>query len=82
MTLEEYQKLLDHHDWYYDFSDDLSVWRRGEASSAETIELAKTGPDDFKRAYNEAHARNFKVGYFVIGHYEPPFPEVVNGGAQ
>jgi len=29
MTLSEYYELLCAHDWYYEFSDDHSVWRRG-----------------------------------------------------
>lgn len=29
MTLEEFEKALQYHDWYYEYSDDHSVWRRG-----------------------------------------------------
>lgn len=29
---ENYRKLLRAHDWYYDYSDDHSVWKRGVAA--------------------------------------------------
>ncbi len=29
---EEFEKLLKRHDWYYQFSDDQSVWRDGHDS--------------------------------------------------
>lgn len=80
MTLEEYQKLLQHHDWYYYFSDDHRVWLRGEEASARIVALAKAGPDDFKRAYNEAHARHFNNEDFGKS-YKIPFPEVVNSSS-
>lgn len=41
--LKFYQKLKA-HDWYYSFSDDSGVWRRGEDSAKEIAELAKMTP--------------------------------------
>jgi hypothetical protein len=29
MTLKEYYNELRRHDWYYEYSDDHGVWRRG-----------------------------------------------------
>ena len=33
--LDNYEALLKKHDWYYNYSDDHSVWRRGRDSYAE-----------------------------------------------
>lgn len=33
--LAELAKKLQYHDWYYNYSDDHSVWRRGEERSAQ-----------------------------------------------
>ena len=32
MTETQYRQALSRHDWFYQFSDDHSVWLRGEAS--------------------------------------------------
>lgn len=29
--IQQFETLLKNHDWYYDFTDDNSVWRRGQA---------------------------------------------------
>ena len=34
MKKQELLKCLKAHDWYYDYSDDGSVWRRGSADAA------------------------------------------------
>lgn len=39
--MEEYINLLKTHDWYYDFSDDHSVWKAGEAQYKRIMELSK-----------------------------------------
>lgn len=31
--LSEFEDALKHHDWYYDYSDDGGVWRRGMAEN-------------------------------------------------
>jgi hypothetical protein len=33
MNLVEYFKELQSHDWYYEYSDDHSVWTRGKNNS-------------------------------------------------
>lgn len=30
MTIQEYWDALKAHDWYYEYSDDGSVWRKGK----------------------------------------------------
>lgn len=41
MTNEEFFEKLKSHDWFYEYSDDHSVWRKGGKSLAELRALAK-----------------------------------------
>lgn len=42
MNRIEFYRRLQNHDWFYNMSDDQSVWRRGEAAEAELLrEIAK-----------------------------------------
>lgn len=40
----EYVEMLDHHDWHYDYSDDHSVWRRGNDAYKRITDMAKKDP--------------------------------------
>ena len=46
MTIQEFYKLLNSHDWKYEFSDDHSQWQRGreQRKQIERV-LAKTKDD-------------------------------------
>jgi len=44
MTIKEYKDLLDHHDWYYEYSDDHSVWKAGCANESRLIQIAEGKP--------------------------------------
>ncbi len=35
LTMEKLETLLKHHDWYYDRSDDMRAWRRGNESNKQ-----------------------------------------------
>lgn len=37
--LEEFKRALSSHDWYYDYSDDHTVWRRGRDSASRIQQL-------------------------------------------
>lgn len=39
--LEQYQHLLATHDWFYDYSDDYSVWKRGQEHAAKIAALGR-----------------------------------------
>lgn len=39
LTLEEYQQLLDKHDWNYQYTDDMSVFNRGAESANRLYHL-------------------------------------------
>jgi len=47
---------LKHHDWYYSYSDDHSVWSAGEASLAEIGRLLKKVPADNVEALWKTYA--------------------------
>jgi hypothetical protein len=40
----EYYKMLESMDWYYHYSDDMRVWRAGEAKQSELKRLASLDP--------------------------------------
>jgi len=42
MTLQELWDQLNRHDWYYNFSDDHSVWRRGVSEEDRLKALSAT----------------------------------------
>jgi hypothetical protein len=44
MTIEEFFNACKNFDWYYSYSDDHGVWRRGEARSKELLDESKTDP--------------------------------------
>jgi hypothetical protein len=48
LTLREYWTALRHHDWYYEYSDDNNVWRRGRDKETELNIMAENSP-----AHNE-----------------------------
>ena len=45
MTKEEYQKLLESHDWYYHYSDDHRVWKRGQKEREDLRHYAGQSPE-------------------------------------
>ena len=45
ITKEQYAKMLDSHDWYYQFSDDHRVYRAGEANRRKLEHYAKIDGD-------------------------------------
>lgn len=52
MTIKEFYKLLEQHDWWYDFSDDKSVFMKGYMSEKKIIK-AFTEQEEFKPLYKE-----------------------------
>jgi hypothetical protein len=45
MLTAEFWDACEAHDWYYNFSDDHGVWRRGEDERKRLIALAESNPD-------------------------------------
>lgn len=52
ISLQEFYDLLQAHDWWYEYSDDGAVWRRGRANQTKLNRIADE--NDANRAlYNE-----------------------------
>ena len=62
MTISEqlYRELLATHDWYYAFSDDHSVYRRGKGVDDKILGLAKQIDPDYK-IFNEYAPDDCKI---------------------
>lgn len=41
MTTEQYIEALKKHDWFYEFSDDHSVYQRGRAAFMQLLQAQK-----------------------------------------
>lgn len=48
MTLSEFYTELGYHDWYYEYSDDHGVWRRGREDYGRLVSIAKESPEHQK----------------------------------
>lgn len=58
MTLAKYYDLLDKHDWYYEYSDDNSVWRQGLSYSNMLIRISNEKPE-YKEMYLAFKAHHY-----------------------
>ncbi len=47
MTIALYEKCLASHDWFYDFSCDYSVYRKGRAEKEQLQRMQKLYDADF-----------------------------------
>lgn len=79
MTNEEFDTQLQHHDWYYYFTDDPRVFRKGYDASKALSNQMKSATDDMKRIYNKYHALHFRTENFHKNReeYKYPYPELV-----
>lgn len=57
---EKYRKLLRSHDWYYDYSDDHRVWKRG-VEERDTLNGMRRQIDPEGTIWNEIAPDNYKV---------------------
>lgn len=63
--IDVFKEKLDKHDWYYDFSDDISVFRAGKANEASLMKEAAEGGPEFQAAFTAARlerANNIRKG--------------------
>ena len=73
ITLPIYYDMLSRHDWYYDYSDDHSVWQRGRDASENLRRIADTNGKEFKDLRD-----GFRAHYFsgeAFGKEKQPIPE-------
>ena len=52
-SLNEFWKMLRNHDWTYEYSDDGSVWRRGQQQFDEIQNVVKNGSIEHKELFNQ-----------------------------
>jgi len=66
--VEDYKSLLARHDWYYDYSDDHSVWTRG-SNERNTLYKYQEALDPDYKIWNEyapeMFQRKVQEGYFM-----------------
>ena len=62
VKLKEFEELCKVHDWFYDYSDDHSVWKKGEAMQKEIntkySELLKLNKGAEARRISKKHSSN------------------------
>jgi len=51
-SLNEFYKMLESHDWFYDYSDDHRVWRSGSQSMGAIRGAVETGPKEYKELFD------------------------------
>jgi hypothetical protein len=59
-TEQQYRQALAGHDWYYDYSDDHSVWARGK-SEREALRDMRKHIDADGKIWNEYAPDDFKM---------------------
>jgi len=60
MNLEQYRAALAHHDWYYAYSDDHSVYTRGR-DAREELRKAQRQLDSTGELWNEHAPAEFQI---------------------
>ena len=56
---QQYRKLLKHHDWFSEYSDDHSVWEKASTEYTKIICMAQQIDSDYK-IFNEYAPDEFK----------------------
>lgn len=58
ITKEEFQKLLDSHDWYYSQSDDVRKWEKGKTENDHIRRLCHESKE-FSDMYDVEFKKHF-----------------------
>jgi hypothetical protein len=53
IQLQDFITKLYHHDWYYDYSDDIKVWRAGKAKEEIIGKIMKDGGAEYVYWYDK-----------------------------
>lgn len=51
VSLDEFYDMLRFHDWYYEFSDDHQVWKKGKQARAVLKSAAEAGGPAYQKLY-------------------------------
>lgn len=73
ITLSKYYDMLANHDWYYDYSDDHSVWQKGRDASSQLRRIADLNGQEYIDLIREFRAYYFSGEAF--GKEKLPYPE-------
>ena len=73
LTLQEFYALLERHDWYYDWSDDHRVWRKGTRERNILESLAKENGPEYQTLLEQYRKYMFKANTEQIS--KPARPE-------
>jgi hypothetical protein len=52
-SLYQFHKMLQRHDWSYDYSDDSSVWRKGQQQEKAIMDAIKRGGQPYRDFYDK-----------------------------
>ena len=67
-SLDKFKKLIDAHDWTYEYSDDSQAWKRGDASADEIRRAYSALREEHKAeaySYHEANKARLTGGGFI-----------------
>jgi len=64
VTLSEYYDLLEEHDWYYAFSDDMRIYSKGEKQEMYLTGVAQRNGISFQNLYDAFHHYHFSGQQF------------------
>ena len=78
MTLNDLFEKLESHDWFYEYSDDNSVWRRGQEQLNEIRRITARGGPEFAKLYQDYHDSVFSGPAFNCD-AKPRPPRPLNG---
>lgn len=72
ISLRDYWDSLNRHDWYYDYSDDHGVWKRGSSERSRLRALSMQSREH-RDMFDKFHAHYFSGEGF--GTSKQPKPE-------
>jgi len=71
ISLEAFWNVLCRHDWYFEFSDDFSVWKRGAAAESQVKTIASQS-DKHQQLFEAFHNYNFGGASFGTNRPDEP----------
>ena len=72
-SLSEYWNQLNGHDWFYDYSDDHGVWKRGSENESRLRRWANQD-EAYKELYDGFREHHFAPLYGRTQPEKPPQP--------
>jgi len=60
-TIEDYKKLLDEHDWYYESTADHHSWKKGDANMKMAEEMYSSFSEEDKKEALRLYHKQYKT---------------------